>query len=75
MQSRLIGTRSLNRQQQIQKHHGPISDLKICKGHFSEANEMLNDMDTLQDYGIEGAPESEPETVPHYLRSYHSHTG
>lgn len=24
---------------------------------------MLNDMDSLQDYGIEGAAETEPETV------------
>lgn len=24
---------------------------------------MTNDMDTLQDYGIEGAPEEEPELV------------
>ncbi|GMG14621.1 unnamed protein product [Phytophthora fragariaefolia] len=49
--------------QQIQKQHGPITDLKICKGHFSEANELRHDMMTLADFGIEGAPEDEPEVV------------
>ncbi|KAF1318192.1 hypothetical protein FI667_g14180, partial [Globisporangium splendens] len=50
------------------RRHGPIADLKICKGHFSEANEMTSDMDTQQDYGIEGAPEEEPEvlSIVHY---------
>ncbi|GLE05026.1 hypothetical protein PINS_up014010 [Pythium insidiosum] len=37
--------------------------LKICKGHFAEANEMQQDMATLIDYGIDGAPENEPEVV------------
>jgi hypothetical protein len=39
-------------------------DLTICKGHFAEANEMRHDMESLADYGIEGAPEDEvPEAV------------
>ncbi|RLN48169.1 hypothetical protein BBJ29_000292 [Phytophthora kernoviae] len=54
---------TLDMRQQIQKQHGPISDLKICKGHFSEANELLQDMNTLAEFGIEGAPEGEPEVV------------
>ncbi|GAB9464732.1 hypothetical protein Gpo141_00002158 [Globisporangium polare] len=58
-----LRTKTTTRLFAIKKRHGPISDLKICKGHFSEANEMLNDMDTLQDYGIEGAPEIERETI------------
>ncbi|DBA04281.1 TPA: hypothetical protein N0F65_002043 [Lagenidium giganteum] len=56
-------TRLFAIKQQIQKRHGPITDLKICKGHFSEANEMRHDMDTLADYGIEGAPENEVEAI------------
>ncbi|KAG7393313.1 hypothetical protein PHYBOEH_006122 [Phytophthora boehmeriae] len=56
-------TRLFAVKQQIQKQHGPILDLKICKGHFSEANEMLQDMNTLAEFGIEGAPEGEPEVV------------
>lgn len=50
-------------QQQIQKRHGPIMNLKMCKGHFAEATEMAQDMDTLEDYGVEGAPDGEPEVV------------
>ncbi|KAK1939966.1 hypothetical protein P3T76_008289 [Phytophthora citrophthora] len=50
-------------QQQIQKQHGPIMDLKICKGYFSESTELKNDMLTLAEYGIDGAAEGEPEVV------------
>ncbi|EGZ09621.1 hypothetical protein PHYSODRAFT_305099 [Phytophthora sojae] len=56
-------TRLFAIKQQIQKQHGPITDLKICKGHFSEANELRHDMMTLAEFGIEGAPEGEPEAV------------
>ncbi|KAE8913570.1 hypothetical protein PF005_g3852 [Phytophthora fragariae] len=56
-------TRLFAIKQQIQKQHGPITDLKICKGHFSEANEMRHDMMTLAEFGIEGAPEGNPEVV------------
>jgi hypothetical protein len=51
------------KQQQIRQRHGPIMELKLCKDHFSEANELLNDLDTLEAYGITGAPENEPEVV------------
>ncbi|KAG7388144.1 hypothetical protein PHYPSEUDO_013104 [Phytophthora pseudosyringae] len=56
-------TRLFAIKQQIQKQHGPIMDLKICKGHFSEANELRHDIMTLAEYGIEGAAEGEPEVV------------
>ncbi|ETL87635.1 hypothetical protein L917_13210 [Phytophthora nicotianae] len=56
-------TRLFAIKQQIQMQHGPIMDLKICRGHFSEANELRHDMMTLAEYGIEGAPEGEPEVV------------
>ncbi|KAH7467311.1 hypothetical protein PRIC1_011361 [Phytophthora ramorum] len=56
-------TRLFAIKQQIQKQHGPITDLKICKGHFSEANELRHDMMSLAEYGIEGAPQGEPEAV------------
>ncbi|KAG3110906.1 hypothetical protein PI124_g6867 [Phytophthora idaei] len=56
-------TRLFAIKQQIQKQHGPIMDLKICKGHFSEANELRHDMMTLAEYGIEGAAEGEPEVM------------
>ncbi|POM73417.1 Expressed Hypothetical protein [Phytophthora palmivora] len=61
-------TRLFAIKQQIQKQHGPVTDLKICKGHFSEANELKQDMMTLAEYGIEGAPEGEPDMV--YLIHY-----
>lgn len=48
---------------EIQRRHGRISDLKICRGYFAEKNELRDDMSTLQDYGIEGVPENEPEAV------------
>lgn len=50
-------------QQQIRQRHGPVEELKLCKDHFSEANELLNDLETLEGYGINGAPENEPEAV------------
>ncbi|KAL3672661.1 hypothetical protein V7S43_001956 [Phytophthora oleae] len=56
-------TRLFAIKQQIQKQHGPIMDLKICKGYFSESNELKNDMTTLAEYGVEGAAEAEPEVV------------
>ncbi|POM65909.1 Expressed Hypothetical protein [Phytophthora palmivora] len=65
-------TRLFAIKQQIQKQHGPVTDLKICKGHFSEANELKQDMMTLAEYGIEGAPEGEPDMVssPNSNRQY-----
>ncbi|KAF4042403.1 hypothetical protein GN244_ATG05296 [Phytophthora infestans] len=56
-------TRLFAVKQQIQKQHGPITELKICKGHFAEANELRHDMMTLAEYGVEGAPEGDPEVV------------
>nr|CCA23252.1 expressed unknown protein putative [Albugo laibachii Nc14] len=48
---------------EIRSRHGQITDLKICRGYFAEKNELRDDMSTLQDYGIEGVPENEPEAV------------
>ena len=48
---------------EIRNRHGQITDLKICRGYFAEKNELRDDMSTLQDYGIEGVPENEPEAV------------
>ncbi|KAG1706855.1 hypothetical protein DVH05_027706 [Phytophthora capsici] len=56
-------TRLFALKQQIQKQHGPIMDLKICKGYFSESTELKNDMMTLAEFGVEGAAEGEPEVV------------
>ncbi|CEG41574.1 uncharacterized protein PHALS_11911 [Plasmopara halstedii] len=56
-------TRLFAIKQRIQKQHGPILDLKICKEHYSEANELRDDMMTLAEYGITGAADGEPEVV------------
>mmetsp|Transcript_973 Transcript_973/g.1221 ORF Transcript_973/g.1221 Transcript_973/m.1221 type:complete len:148 (+) Transcript_973:20-463(+) len=50
----------------LKEKHGRIEDLIICKDSFNEANEMADEMKTLAEYGINGAPEDvEPHiTVP-----------
>ncbi|EQC27419.1 hypothetical protein SDRG_14745 [Saprolegnia diclina VS20] len=48
---------------EIEKRHGPITSLKICKDHFAEANELTDEMLTLHEYGIDGAPAFEKEVV------------
>jgi hypothetical protein len=41
-----------------------IKDLVICKDSFTEANEMLDEMKTLADYGITGSKrDNEAEIV------------
>ncbi|CAM9307782.1 unnamed protein product [Heterosigma akashiwo] len=41
----------------LKERHGRIEELIICKDSFSEANEMADEMKTLEDYGVKGAPE------------------
>ncbi|KAJ1457431.1 hypothetical protein M885DRAFT_514970 [Pelagophyceae sp. CCMP2097] len=43
--------------------HGRIKDLVVCHGSFAEKNEMHDDMQTLADYGLDGAPEGEEASV------------
>ena len=44
-----------------------IKDLVICKDSFAEKNELREDMKTLADYGIFGAPEDkDPVSVQMY---------
>lgn len=51
----------------LAERHGRIKDLVICKDSFAEKNEMREDMRTLADYGIFGAPEDkEPVSVQIY---------
>ena len=38
------------------EHHGRVDDLILCKGSFTEANELKDEMQTLKGYGIKGAP-------------------
>lgn len=42
--------------QQLAERHGRIRDLVICKHAFAAVNEMTDDMKTLDEYGISGAP-------------------
>ncbi|KAF0719967.1 Aste57867_661 [Aphanomyces stellatus] len=49
--------------QEIEKRHGPITNLKICKDHFAESNELTDDMLSLHDYGIDGGPQHDKEVV------------
>ena len=46
-------------------HHGRIENLQICKHSFKDCNEMNDEMKTLEDYGIKGAPKDaiEPSIV------------
>ena len=41
-------------QKVLAKRHGRMSDLKICLNNFSEANEINDEMLTLQECGISG---------------------
>ncbi|CAN0123726.1 unnamed protein product, partial [Scytosiphon promiscuus] len=46
------------------EHHGRVADLILCKGAFTEANELNDEMQTLRGYGITGAPRGmEPPVV------------
>lgn len=41
-----------------------MADLILCKGAFTEANELNDEMQTLKGYGIKGAPRGmEPPVV------------
>lgn len=48
------------------EHHGRVADLILCKGAFTEANELTDEMKTLKGYGVKGAPRGvdPPVTVP-----------
>ncbi|KAJ8601476.1 hypothetical protein CTAYLR_005700 [Chrysophaeum taylorii] len=46
--------------QRLVERHGRIRDLVVCHTAFAQANEMSDDVKTLQDYGIRGAPHTEP---------------
>lgn len=48
------------------EHHGRVDDLILCKGSFTEANELKDEMQTLKGYGIKGVPRGvePPVTVP-----------
>ncbi|CAM9623931.1 unnamed protein product, partial [Ectocarpus sp. 12 AP-2014] len=48
------------------EHHGRVADLIVCKGAFTEANELKDEMHTLKGYGIKGAPRGvdHPVIVP-----------
>lgn len=46
------------------QHHGRVADLILCKGAFTEANELNDEMQTLKGYGVKGAPRGfEPPVV------------
>uniref|UniRef100_A0A7S2WAM6 Ubiquitin-like domain-containing protein n=1 Tax=Rhizochromulina marina TaxID=1034831 RepID=A0A7S2WAM6_9STRA len=44
---------------EIQRRHGLVKNLVLCKGVFSEVNELKDDMATLEDLGFPGAMEDE----------------
>lgn len=46
------------------EHHGRVSDLILCKGAFTQANELTDEMQTLKGYGVKGAPRGvEPPVI------------
>lgn len=53
-------------QKLLSERHGRITELTLCKGAFTEANELTDEMKTLKGYGIKGGPRgAEPHvTVP-----------
>lgn len=62
-----MSSKSVARSQNLLlEHHGRVDDLILCKGSFTEANELKDEMQTLKGYGIKGAPSGvdPPVTVP-----------
>jgi len=41
----------------LEERHGRIRDLVVCMSSYAEKNEMTDDVKTLDDYGIKGAPD------------------
>jgi len=40
----------------LQDRHGDLGELRMCLGAFSDANELTDEMATLKDHGVVGAP-------------------
>lgn len=55
----IINILTLFTQKVLREKHGLMDDLKVCFNSFSPANEIANEMLTLQDCGIHGVT---PET-------------
>lgn len=56
-----ITTRLFTIKNRLVERHGRITELRVCKDQFNERNEMSDDMMTLAEYGIQGAPkDAEP---------------
>ena len=53
-------TRLFAVREKLKERHGRITDLKICKEQFSAKNELTNDMATLEQCHIRGAPQDAP---------------
>ena len=53
------------------KRHGRIKDLVICKGSFTSANELSDDMKTLEDYGVTGAPDDPDKKLHKTMKLYY----
>mmetsp|Transcript_6941 Transcript_6941/g.8641 ORF Transcript_6941/g.8641 Transcript_6941/m.8641 type:complete len:147 (+) Transcript_6941:98-538(+) len=47
----------------IEKKHGRITDLKMCRHSFQETNELNDIMRTLKECGVEGGAKENPPTV------------
>eukprot|EP01032_Pedospumella_encystans_P010122 gene10122-11859_t len=45
----------------LQERHGRIDDLKLCFHAFTEGNEIHNEMLTLKECGLKGAPIEPPD--------------
>ncbi|CAK4624192.1 unnamed protein product [Aphanomyces euteiches] len=58
---------TLDMRAEIENRHGPITNLKICKDHFAEGNELTDDMLTLHDYGIDGSLPHDKEVVSRFF--------
>ena len=50
----------------LKRKHGQISNLILCKNEFKVCNEMIHDMKTLKDYGIQGGCRQNPPVVHLY---------
>ena len=57
--------------QHLVKRHGRIKDLVICKESFTSANELTDDMKTLEDYGVIGAPDDIDKKNHKTIRLYY----
>merc|ERR1719231_579746 len=57
--------------QKLVQRHGRIKDLVICKDSFTAKNELDDDMKTLEEYGVTGAPDDPDKSMHKTQKLYY----